>query len=155
MTAPAPAAWRFDHLGLVVKRLDKGRERLASLLAITDWTTGIEDPVNGVRLQFGRDPAGVVYELLEPIDEDSPVFGALQSGKAILNHVAYRTPDLAAGAAHLAKAGAARVGDPKPAIAYGGRPIQFFVTPLRFVVELIEAPDHVHAFDLMATARDA
>ena len=140
------AAWRFDHLGLVVKRLAKGRERMSALLGIVDWTAPIEDGLNGVRLQFGRDPSGVVYELLEPLGEDSPVYPALRSGAAILNHVAYRTPDLAGGAAHLAAAGAARVSAPKAAIAYGGRPIQFFVTPLRFIIELIEAPDHVHLF---------
>lgn len=140
------ATWRFDHLGLVVKRLAKGRERMAALLCIDDWTAPIEDAVNGVRLQFGRDPAGVVYELLEPLGEYSPVYEALRSGKAILNHVAYRVPDLAAGAARLAAAGAARVSDPKPAIAYGGASIQFFVTPLRFIVELVEAPDHEHGF---------
>lgn len=144
--APITGAWRFDHLGLVVKRLAKGREMMSALLLIADWTAPIEDAVNGVRLQFGRDVAGVVYELLEPLGEDSPVYPALQSGKAILNHVAYRAPDLAAAGAHLAAAGAARVSAPKPAIAYGGRPIQFFVTPLRFIIELIEAPNHVHAF---------
>ena len=145
-------AWRFDHLGLVVKQLIKGRERMSALLCIADWTGPIEDVSNGVRLQFGRDPSGVVYELLEPLGEDSPVYSALQSGKAILNHVAYRVPDLGAGAAHLAAAGAACVSDPKPAIAYGGRPIQFFVTPLRFIIELIEAPDHVHPFTAARTS---
>ena len=138
--------WRFDHLGVVVKRIDKARPRMAALLAIAEWTAPIDDAVNGVRLQFGRDPAGVVYELLEPLDETSPVYPALEGGKAILNHVAYRVADLAAGAARLKAGGAAKVSDPKPAIAYGGRPIQFFVTPLRFIIELIEAPDHAHAF---------
>ncbi|MBA3811052.1 MAG: VOC family protein [Caulobacteraceae bacterium] len=142
MTPP----WRFDHLGLVIKRLEKGRERMAALLAIGDWTRPIEDSVNGVKIQFGRDPAGVVYELLEPLDETSPVYESLRSGKAILNHVAYTVPDLAAGAARLSAGGAARVSEPKPAIAYGGAPIQFFVTPLRFVIELIEAPDHRHDY---------
>ena len=122
---------------------------MSALIAITDWTDPIEDVVNGVKLQFGRDPAGVVYELLEPLGEDSPVFNALQTGKAILNHVAYRVPDLSAGAAQLAAGGAARVSDPKPAIAYGGRPIQFFATPLRFVIELIEEPDHAHIFSTL------
>lgn len=151
MTDAVPAAWRFDHLGVVVKTLDKARGQLALLLAVTEWTPPLEDTVNGVRLQFGRDPAGVVYELLEPLDEASPLFPALSNGKAILNHVAYRTADLAEGARHLARAGAARVGEPRPAIAYGGRPIQFFVTPMRFVIELIEAPDHAHAFEIFPT----
>ena len=147
-----PTAWRFDHLGLVVKRLDKARGQMAKLLAIGDWTATIDDPINGVRLAFGRDPAGVVYELLEPLDETSPVYPALEGGKAILNHVAYRVADLGAGAARLKAGGAAKVSEPKPAIAYGGRPIQFFVTPLRFIIELIEAPDHQHAFELTELA---
>jgi methylmalonyl-CoA/ethylmalonyl-CoA epimerase len=146
MTEPLRGALRFDHLGVVVRRLDVGCARISKLLSIADWTAPIDDPINGVRLQFGRDPAGVVYELLEPLGEDSPVYSALQSGKAILNHVAYLTPHLASAAAHLASAGAARTSDPKPAIAYGGRPIQFFVTPLRFIIELIEAPGYEHAF---------
>jgi len=63
----------------VVKRIDKARARMAALLAIEAWTAPIDDPVNGVRLQFGRDPAGVVYELLEPLDETSPVYPALEA----------------------------------------------------------------------------
>ncbi|MEO7026764.1 MAG: VOC family protein [Caulobacteraceae bacterium] len=148
----ATDVWRFDHLGVVVKRIDKARARMAALLAIEAWTTPLDDPVNGVRLQFGYDPAGVVYELLEPLDETSPVYPALKGGKAILNHVAYRVADLGAGAARLRAGGAAKVSEPKPAIAYGGRPIQFFVTPLRFIIELIEAPDHQHAFELTELA---
>ncbi len=143
---------RFDHLGVVVKRLDSGRARMSRLLSIADWTSPVDDHINGVRLQFGRDPAGMVYELLEPLGEDSPVYPALKTGMAILNHVAYLTPDLSVAAAHLASAGAARASDPKPAIAYGGRLIQFFVTPLTFVIELIEAPGHAHAFVSTQTA---
>lgn len=137
---------QFDHLGLVVKSVAKGRNALTKMLLIRQWTAEFEDPVNGVRLQFGRDPAGVCYELLEPLDEKSPVYPALTAGKAILNHVAYRVGDLAAQAEHLRQAGCAPTSEPKPAIAYGGRNIQFFVTPLRFIIELIEAPDHQHLY---------
>jgi methylmalonyl-CoA/ethylmalonyl-CoA epimerase len=137
---------RFDHLGLVVKSVAKGRKTLTQMLGIAQWTAEFRDPINGVLLQFGRDPAGVCYELLEPLDETSPVYPALAGGKAILNHVAYRVTDLAAHAAHLRQSGCAPTSDPKPALAYDGRPIQFFVSPLRFIIELIEAPDHQHLY---------
>ena len=137
---------QFDHLGLVVKSLAKGRKALSEILSIHDWTAEFRDPVNGVTLQFGRDPAGVVYELLEPIDETSPVYNALSTGKAILNHVAYRVADLAAHAEAMRNAGCMPTSEPKPAVAYGGRKIQFFVTPLRLIIELIEAPDHAHTY---------
>jgi methylmalonyl-CoA/ethylmalonyl-CoA epimerase len=137
---------RFDHIGLVVKRIERGRSTLSGILDIRDWTHELCDPVNGVRIQFGRDPSGICYELLEPLDEQSPVFPALNSGRAILNHVAYRVSALTEAADHLKLKGCARTSDPKPALAYAGRRIQFFVTPLRFLIELIEAPDHEHQF---------
>jgi methylmalonyl-CoA/ethylmalonyl-CoA epimerase len=71
---------------------------------------------------------------------------AVATGRAILNHVAYRVTDLTSSGRQLRDNGYAPTGAPKPAIAYGGRNIQFFVSPLRFIVELIEAPDHQHAF---------
>ena len=141
-----PASWRFDHLGVVAKSLARGRKGIESALGVSGWTEEVVDPVNGVRLQFGRDRAGVVFELLEPLDENSPVYPALTSGKAILNHVAYLVPNLDEAAASFRRSGFAPAGEPKPAIAYGGARIQFFVTPVRFIVELIEAPDHNHLF---------
>ena len=140
------AGMRFDHLGVVVRSLAKGRLALADVLHIGEWTEEFRDPANGVIAQFGRDPAGVCYELLEPLDAASPVHPALEGNKAILNHVAYLTDDLAHEAARLERAGCARTSEPRPALAYGGKRIQFFVTPLRFVVELVEAPGHAHRF---------
>lgn len=137
---------RFDHLGLVVKRLDLGRRHLAEGVGISRWTQEVEDPLNGVRLQFGRDAAGVCYELLEPLEESSPVYAALKTGSGILNHVAYRVPHLAEWQERMQKCGWARTSDPKPAIAYDNRLIQFFVSPVRLIIEVIEAWDHEHIY---------
>ncbi len=137
---------QFDHLGLVVKSLAKGRKVLAEALSLQAWTVEFRDELNGVLLQFGRDPAGVIFELLEPLDCKSPVYNALTTGKGILNHVAYRVADLAMIAEHMRVAGCAPTSEPKPAVAYGGRNIQFFITPLRMIIELVEAPDHAHEF---------
>lgn len=141
---------QFDHLGLVVKSVAKGRKVLSGMLRIQEWTEEFRDPVNGVLLQFGRDPAGVAYELLEPLDESSPVYPALANGKAILNHVAYLVDDLGEAGEHMRRSGCAPTSKPKPAIAYGGRDVQFFVSSLRFVIELIEAPGHTHAYRPLA-----
>jgi methylmalonyl-CoA/ethylmalonyl-CoA epimerase len=137
---------RFDHLGLVVSRLDRGRKHLSGGMGIANWTDEVVDPANGVRLQFGRDAAGVCYELLEPLDETSPVHGALKTGKAILNHVAYRIPNLDEWQQRMRQYGWAKTSDPKPAIAYDGRRIQFFVSPVKHLIEVIEAWDHEHIF---------
>lgn len=140
------SAWQFDHLGVVVASLEKGRAAFGPMFGLTQWTDPIDDPVNGVRLQFGRDPAGVVYELLVPLDENSPVYAALKGRKNILNHVAYRVGDLTAAAAQIRTARAMPIAPPNPAIAFGNRPIQFFVTSFGMIVELIEALDFAHDF---------
>ncbi|MHA6334666.1 VOC family protein [Qipengyuania sp. CAU 1752] len=141
-----PSHWTFDHLGVVVKSLARGRGTIGPVFGITSWTEEHTDPVNGVRLQFGRDRAGVVYELLEPIGDDSPVAGALKSRKDLLNHVAYLIEDLDRDAAHIRAQGAVPTSEPRPAIAYDGARIQFFMTAAGFVFELIEAPGHSHKF---------
>jgi methylmalonyl-CoA/ethylmalonyl-CoA epimerase len=146
----ASLKWQFDHLGLVAKSLAKGRQGVGRAFGISHWTEEIEDPVNGVRLQFGRDRSGLVYELLEPLDKTSPVYPALMSGRAILNHVAYLVPSLASAAEILRSGGAGPTSQPKPAMAYGGARIQFFITSVRMTVELIEAPGHEHHFSVPA-----
>jgi len=144
--APAVQRWHFDHVGVVVKSLDKGRWHFISALGVNEWTDPLEDPLNGVNLQFGRDASGTVYELLSPLNAESPVAGTLVARKNLLNHVAYRIPDLAEAAATLREARCFPTADPKTAIAFGGALIQFFVTPIDTIVELIEAPDFAHDF---------
>lgn len=154
-TAPAATAMpgrsaqhlmRLDHIGIVVPSLAEGREKMAAVFDVRHWTDEYEDGVNDVYVQFGRDPAGVCYELIAPLSKASPVANALRKGDRILNHVAYMTHDLEAAGAKLSGAGSVVLGEPKPAVAYGGRRIQFFFAPLQFIVELVEAPDHHHRF---------
>lgn len=136
----------FDHIGVVVKTIASGRRSLAQTLGIVDWTEPVTDPINGVEVVFGRDAGGLVYELVSPLDKSSPVHGALSANKNLLNHVAYRVADLSVAASRMRAAGGAPTSKPKPAIAFGGSLIQFFVTPLHILVELIEAPEHQHLF---------
>lgn len=137
---------QFDHIGIVAATLEQGRSTLESTLPIAGWTAEFADPVNGVYVQFCRDACGIVYEVVAPLGERSPVAGALASRHNVLNHVAYLVSDLGAVRQRIRQSGIVPVAPPKPAVAYDGRPIQFFVTPLRFIIELIEAPDHQHQF---------
>jgi len=136
----------FDHIGIVVPELVRGRRHLGALFQIAAWTEEFRDPTNEVFVQFGRDTSGLCYEIIAPLHDDSPVSRTLRTGDRILNHLAYRVEDLKRAADHLRHQGCVSTGEPKPALAYGGRPIQFFLAPLRFIVELIEAPEHTHLY---------
>jgi methylmalonyl-CoA/ethylmalonyl-CoA epimerase len=146
MTAPL----QFDHLGLIVSDLALGRDFLANSLGINRWTAVTDDPGLRVSVQFGNSPhPGPTYELITPFGEDtaaSPIANALRQGKHILNHVAYLTPHLAQSGEHLRAQGCFPAAAPQPALAYDGRLVQFWISPLRFIIELIEKPGHLHAF---------
>jgi len=137
---------RFDHIGVVVREIETGRTFFADALGIDRWTEVIADPGLGVSVQFGLGASGPCYELIAPLGEDSPVAAALRSGQRILNHIAYLTADLDSEGQRLAGQGCCAAGPAHPAVAYGGRRVQFWVSPLRFMVELIEAPAHEHVY---------
>jgi len=137
----------LDHLGLIVPDLATGRSFLETGLGITRWTPVIDDSILGVSVQFGATPGHqLTYELIAPFGDESPISNALRTGKHILNHLAYLTPDLEASGERLRSAGCYPTGEPLPALAYEGRRIQFWMSPLRFVIELIEKPGHRHSF---------
>ena len=140
----------FDHLGIIVADLAVGRAFLQNSLGISRWSEVVDDDVMGVLVQFGSaadrsgSASGPVYELVAPRGNGSPVSGQLTRAKGVLNHVAYRTADLAASAAHLRATGCFATGEPKAARAYGGALVQFWVSPLRFLIELVAKQDHTH-----------
>ncbi len=134
---------RFDHIGVAVPNLLSGREFLRSTLSITHWTEEFVDSSIGVRVQFGKadDDSGPWYELVAPHGDRSPVSAAIKTGKNILNHVAYFVDDIAEAGAKLRQNRCFPVSEPMPAVAYRGQKVQFFISPMKFMIELIEGAD--------------
>jgi len=128
----------FDHIGLFVPDLEAGRAELAGALGILEFTEEVTDPSLKARIQFGAGHSGIRYELVAPFGDDNPVSGCLAAGKNILNHVGYKVRDLTAGMEALRRQGAIPLGPPKPAVAFRGARVVFFMTRLRFVIEIIE-----------------
>ncbi len=136
----------FDHIGIVVHTIAQGRTLLAQTLGIAAWTAEFRDDGIGVFVQFGRDASGTCYELVAPITGSSPVSRVLAEQVNIINHVAYRVENLDAAWKHLKQQDFTRIGVPAHAVAFGGARVQFFVSEARMMIELIEAPDHVHEY---------
>lgn len=128
----------FDHIGLFVRDLDAGRACLSALLPVTGWTMPVDDPAIHVRIQFGTDASGVRYELVAPFGDPSPVTESLGAGVNILNHVAYRVTGIDDEITRLRRQRCIPTGAPRPAVAFAGRRVVFLLTPLRFIIELIE-----------------
>ena len=143
---------RFDHLGIIVSDLAAGRRLLESAVGVAQWTPEYEDPLQDVRAQFGRCSSGMVYETIMPRSKASPIARALKAKANALNHVAYLVSDLAREAERLTSGEFVALGPARPGIVFGNRPIQFFASPSRFILELIEAPDHRHDYRSLAEA---
>lgn len=129
----------FDHIGIVVRDIEQGKQQMFEILSVAQWTDTLEDPLQKVYACFGRDRTGIRFELIAPTGPTSPLARVLSEGVNILNHVAYRVPDLQASAERLRTQRCAPVGPAQPGIAYDNKPIQFFLTPLRMLIELIES----------------
>ena len=128
----------FDHIGVFVASIDEGRASLSALLPIVRHSPIYDDPLLLVRVQFLYDSSDVCYELVAPFGPGNPVDGVLKSRKNILNHVAYRSASFDADLAGLNGQGCFQLAPAKPALAFGGCRVAFLVTPLNFIIELVE-----------------
>ena len=133
----------FHHIGIVAATVDSARSELALLLGITSESQVFSDHNLGVKVQFLYDEDGVCYEIIAPLSPLSPVTTTLHSSQNILNHLAYTTPNLDETVSKLRLMGYFPVGESKPALAFDGRRIQFLLTPLRFLIEIIESNHEV------------
>jgi methylmalonyl-CoA/ethylmalonyl-CoA epimerase len=129
---------QFDHVGVFAKSLEQGRALLEEILPIASVSEPFHDPLLKVSVQFLSDASGIRYEIVAPNGEGNPVEAVLAEGRGILNHVAYRVTDFEAGVARLREARCMPLGEPRPAVAFGGARVIFFLTPLRMIVELVE-----------------
>ncbi len=128
----------FHHIGIFVNDIEEAQKKFGAILPVREWGRVFDDDGLHIRCCFGKDDAGLRYELVAPFGSPNPVSGVLRSGRNILNHVAYRVPDLEAAARALQEAGAVPMGPPQPALAFGGARVIFLLTELGFIVELIE-----------------
>ncbi|MGN5138537.1 VOC family protein [Aeromonas sp. 164P] len=129
---------RFDHIGLVVPDLANGEAYCREVLGLSRFSTAVEDPLQRVWVQFVHDEHGLCYELVAPAGEDSPVTQVIKTRRNVINHLAYRVQSLQEGATRLREQRHLPLGPSQPAVAFGGAHVQFFLSPLGHIVELIE-----------------
>lgn len=134
----------FHHIGIFTSDLNLGRIKLSSILPIVSFSEPIEDPGLKVKIQFCIDSSGICYELVAPFGDNNPVSRILLSGKAIINHVAYTVLDIDKATEHLRKSGCVPISEARPALAFDNRRVIFFMSPLRFIIELIEASENLN-----------
>ena len=129
----------LHHLGLAVTSISAVAEEFAlSMSAHWDGRI-IHDPLQRVRVAFFSpiDARNPVFELVEPASEASPVSNFLKK-RVGLHHVCYEVDDLESGLREARAVGLVIVGEPTPAVAFGGRRIAWVCSKNFLLMELLE-----------------
>lgn len=131
---PPIAGLAFHHIGVACRNFD-AEERAFAILGYRREGDDFLDPVQGIHGRFliGGGPR---LELLRNSAEPGVLTPWLKKGVRFY-HLAYEVESIEAGAAALVGIGAKAMGQPVPAIAFGGRPICFYMLPNLSLVELI------------------
>jgi methylmalonyl-CoA/ethylmalonyl-CoA epimerase len=134
---------RLNHVGVATPSIERSVDTYRTLLGATAIGEPFELPAQGVRVCFVDAPNAQI-ELIEPLDDASPIAGFLRRNPAGgQHHLCFEVPDIEAAVADLTAKGATLLGSPR--IGAHGTPI-VFVHPRDMgglLVELMEAPqDH-------------
>ena len=128
----------FHHLGIFVKSIDKSSIIFSRDLKVQKTSEIIVDEDLQVKVQFFKDQNGITYELVEGIGKKNPVINTLEKNKNILNHVAYTSKEFDNQLKKLNNYGYVNISNISRSVAFNGNRIVFLLSPLNFIIELIE-----------------
>lgn len=135
---------RLNHVGVATPSIERSVETYRTLLGATAVGEPFDLPAQGVRVCF-VDAPNTQVELIQPLDDKSPIAGFLSKNPAGgQHHLCFEVPDIHAAVAELKERGATVLGEPR--IGAHGTPI-VFVHPREFggvLVELMEEPKGDH-----------
>lgn len=135
---------RLNHIGVATPSIEKSAAMYRDMLGATKIGEKFAMPEQGVWVCFVDLPNSQI-ELIEPIDEKSPIAGFLAKNPAGgQHHVCFEVPDIIAARDDMKAKGATVLGEPR--IGAHGTPI-IFVHPKNMggvLVELMETPKGAH-----------
>jgi methylmalonyl-CoA/ethylmalonyl-CoA epimerase len=124
-----------DHVGIVVKSLDRGIAIWETVFGYSRLTEPVENSRQMVRVVFLHKKDSVLIKLVEPTDPASPAFGMASRGGG-LHHLCFRVEDTATALEQLSAAGGRTMTRPQPGEAFENEPIAFaylYGLPIEFI----------------------
>ena len=135
---------KLNHVGVATPSIAESVKLYRDVLGATSITETITMKEQGVYVCFVNLPNSQI-ELIEPIDETSPITGFLAKNPAGgQHHVCFEVEDIIAARDDMKAKGATVLGEPR--IGAHGTPV-IFVHPKNMggvLVELMETPKGVH-----------
>jgi methylmalonyl-CoA/ethylmalonyl-CoA epimerase len=130
---------RLHHIGIIVNDLNTGAKFIKEICQVTKISRTISDKNIGVKIKFLSSKDKLLFELISPYGKNSPIKNLLNKKKSIINHLAYKVKNLELGMENLKKKKCLQITNPIAAKAFNGKKVVFFMTPLHYIIELIES----------------
>ncbi|MCT8001608.1 methylmalonyl-CoA epimerase [Sphingomonas sanguinis] len=134
----------LNHIGIATPSIEKTVETYRDLLGAEAIGAPFDLPAQGVRVCF-IDAPNTQIELIQPLDESSPIANFLRKNPAGgQHHICFEVADMAVAVADLQAKGATLLGQPR--IGAHGTPV-VFLHPRDMggvLVEFMETPGEGH-----------
>lgn len=127
----------FHHIGIACRDIAK-TQAFYLQMGYTALPI-VEDPLQHVRISFLEKDGAPRLELLEPLDEHSPVARTLATTGVTPYHMCYEVQDIEAAVAELRGQRFLLVNGPVPACAMNNKRIAFLYQKNTGLIELVEA----------------
>lgn len=126
----------FHHIGIACR--DIGKTKQFYLMQGYTASPIVDDPLQHVRISFLEKEGAPKLELLEPLDEQSPVARTLATSGVSPYHICYEVQSLEDAIATLRGQRFLLVNGPVPACALDNRRIAFLFQKNTGLIELVE-----------------
>ena len=127
----------IDHIGLVVRNLEKGIAHWRDLFGYVQATEIVVNTRQKVRVVFLEKKDSILIKLTEPTDETSPIYQFAKKGGG-LHHLCFRTRDMEHTIDRLTGRGLRLLAGPEPGEAFDNEAIAFLFAKHGLNIELIE-----------------
>lgn len=126
----------FHHIGIACH--DISRTKAFYLAMGYEEHPVVDDPWQHVRVCFMDQPGAPRLELLEPLDEQSPILRTLKVAGVSPYHFCYEVQDIVTAIASLRKERFLLLSGPVPACALNNRQVAFLYHKNNGLIELVE-----------------
>ena len=133
-----PSPLSFHHIGIACRDIAKSMTFYTAMGY--QASPIIDDPIQHVRVCFLEKEGAPRLELLEPLDEQSPVARTLATVGVSPYHICYEVSDIMAAIEYMRGQRFLLVSGPVPACAMGDKRIAFMYQKHTGLVELVENP---------------
>lgn len=135
----------IDHIGILVKSLEKGIEHWETVFGYKQVTEIITNTRQKVLVVFLEKKNSLAVKLIAPVDNNSPVFKAAQRGGG-LHHLCFKCDNLTEELQTVQKKGLRILTHPQPGEAFDGEDIAFVFAQQGLNIELIDTDKRAKRF---------